>query len=51
MHRIRWNCSQQPGTHRLSWNQDRGGRRLAAGVYLIRLDMSEQQVKLKAIVR
>jgi hypothetical protein len=43
--------SQQPGTHRLSWNQDRGGRKLASGVYLIRLDMNEQQVKLKAIVR
>ena len=43
--------SEQPGTHRLSWSQDRGGRKLASGVYLIRLDMNEQQVKLKAIVR
>jgi len=25
--------SQQPGTHRLSWNQARGGRKFAAGAY------------------
>ena len=50
MHRIRWNCSQQPGTHRLSWNQDRGGRKLASGAYFVLLDMGREQARLKAVV-
>jgi len=51
MHRIRWNCSQQPGTHRLSWNQARGGRKLAAGAYFVLLDTGTEHVRLKAVVR
>ena len=34
--------SQQPGTHRLSWNQDRGGRKLAAGAYFPKPDIESQ---------
>jgi hypothetical protein len=51
MHRIRWNCSQQPGTHRLSLNQARGGRKLAAGAYFVLLDMGMEKARLKAVIR
>jgi len=51
MHRMRWNGSQQPGTHRLSWNQARGGRKLAAGAYFVLLDMGAEKATLKAIIR
>jgi hypothetical protein len=43
--------SQQPGTHRLSWNQDRGGRKLASGAYFVLLDMGVEKATLKAIIR
>jgi hypothetical protein len=43
--------SQQPGTHRLSWNQDRGGRKLAAGAYFVLLDMGAEKATLKAVIR
>jgi hypothetical protein len=42
--------SQQPGTHRLSWNQDRGGRKLASGAYFVLLDMGKETARLKAVV-
>jgi hypothetical protein len=42
---------QKPGTHRLSWKQDREGRKLAAGAYFVLLDMGTEQVRLKAVVR
>jgi hypothetical protein len=42
---------QQPGTHRLSWNQDRGGRKLAAGAYFVLLDMGSEKSTLKAVIR
>ncbi len=51
MHRIRWNCSQQPGTYRLNWNQDRGGRKLASGAYFVLLDMGSEKSTLKAVIR
>jgi hypothetical protein len=43
--------SQQPGTHRLSWNQDRGGRKLASGAYFVLLDMGSEKSTLKAVIR
>jgi len=43
--------SQQPGTHRLSWNHDRGGRNLASGAYFVLLDMGAEKATLKAIIR
>jgi hypothetical protein len=43
--------SQQPGTHRLSWNQARGGRKFAAGAYFVLLDMGAEKATLKAIIR
>ena len=43
--------SQQPGTHRLSWNQGRGGRSLASGAYFVLLDMGMEKATLKAVVR
>jgi len=43
--------SQQPGTHRLSWDQDHGGRKLASGAYFVLLDMGAEKATLKAIVR
>jgi len=42
---------QEPGTHRLSWNQDRGGRELASGAYFVLLDMGVEKATLKAIIR
>jgi len=51
MHQVRWNGSQQPGTHRLGWNQDRGGRKLAAGAYFVLLEIGAEQARLKAVVR
>ncbi len=42
---------QQPGTHRLSWSQVRGGRGLAAGAYFVLLDMGAEKATLKAIIR
>jgi len=42
--------SQQPGTHRLSWDQDHGGRKLASGAYFVLLDMGKEQARLKAVV-
>jgi|GEM_PF-520424 len=43
--------SQQPGTHRLGWNQDRGGRKLASGAYFVLLDMGTDKSTLKAVIR
>jgi|WetSurMetagenome_2_1015567.scaffolds.fasta_scaffold827237_2 hypothetical protein len=43
--------SQQPGTHRLSWNHDRGGRKLASGAYFVLIDMGVEKVTLKAVIR
>jgi hypothetical protein len=43
--------SQQPGTHRLSWNQARGGRKLASGAYFVLLDMGSEKSTLKAVIR
>jgi len=43
--------SQQPGTHRLSWDQDRGARRLASGAYFVLLDMGAERATLKAVIR
>jgi hypothetical protein len=43
--------SQQPGTHRLSLNQGRGGRKLASGAYFVLLDMGAEKATLKAIIR
>lgn len=43
--------SQQPGTHRLSWDRDKEGRRLSAGAYFVLLDMGTEQSRLKAVVR
>ena len=43
--------SQQPGTHRLSWDQGRGGRKLAAGAYFVLLDMGSEKSTLKAVIR
>jgi hypothetical protein len=51
MQRMRWNRDQQPGTHRLRWNQDRGGRKLASGAYFVLLDMGVEKATLKAIIR
>ncbi len=42
---------QQPGTHRLSWSQDRGGQKLASGAYFVLLDMGMETATLKAIIR
>jgi hypothetical protein len=42
---------QEPGTHRLSWNQDRGGRKLASGAYFVLLDMGTEKARLKAVIR
>ena len=42
---------QEPGTHRLSWNQDGEGRRLASGAYFVLLDMGQEQARLKVVVR
>jgi hypothetical protein len=43
--------SQQPGTHRLSWNRDGDGGRLSSGAYFLLLDMGKEQVRLKAVVK
>jgi hypothetical protein len=43
--------SQQPGTHRLSWNRDGGESKLSSGAYFLLLDMGKEQVRLKAVVR
>jgi hypothetical protein len=51
MRRMRWNGNQQPGTYRLNWNQDRGGRGLAAGAYFVLLDMGAEKATLKAVIR
>jgi len=42
---------QQPGTHRMSWNQDRGGGKLASGAYFVLLDMGTEKATLKAVIR
>ncbi len=42
---------QEPGTHRLSWSQDRGGGKLASGAYFVLLDLGAQKARLKAVVR
>jgi hypothetical protein len=42
---------QKPGSHRLSWNQDSEGRKLSAGAYFVLLDMSTEQIRLKAVVK
>jgi len=42
---------QQPGTHRLRWNQGRGDRSLAAGAYFVLLDAGGKQGTLKAAIR
>jgi hypothetical protein len=42
---------QKPGTHRLSWDRDKEGRRLSAGAYFVLLDMGTEQSRLKAVVR
>ncbi len=42
---------QAPGSHRMSWNQDCEGRRLAAGTYFVLLDIGAEQARLKAVVR
>jgi len=42
---------QEPGTHRLSWNQDREGRKLASGAYFVLLDIGKEKARLKAVVR
>jgi len=51
MQRMRWNRDQQPGTHRLRWSQDRGGRKLASGAYFVLLDMGMEKANLKAVIR
>jgi hypothetical protein len=43
--------AQEPGTHQLSWNQDRGGRELASGAYFVLLDMGTEKARLKAVIR
>lgn len=42
---------QTPGVHRLTWNQDCEGRRLAAGAYFVLIDIGSEQAKLKAVIR
>jgi hypothetical protein len=42
---------QESGTHRLSWNQDREGRKLASGAYFVLLNLGREQVGLKAVIR
>jgi hypothetical protein len=42
---------QEPGTHRLGWNQDRGGRKLASGAYFVLIDMGSEKSTLKAVIR
>jgi hypothetical protein len=42
---------QTPGTHRLSWTRDNGGRRLSAGTYFVLLEISKERASLKAVVR
>jgi hypothetical protein len=42
---------QDPGTHRLIWNQDCGGRKLASGAYFVLLDMGAEKATLKAVIR
>jgi hypothetical protein len=42
---------EQPGTHRLSWDQGCDGRKLSAGAYFVLLDMGTEQARLKAVVR
>jgi hypothetical protein len=51
MHRKKWNGMQQSGTHRLSWNQGRRGRKLASGAYFVLLDMGVEKATLKSIIR
>jgi hypothetical protein len=43
--------SQEPGTHRLSWNRDNEGRRLSAGTYFVLLEAGTEQARLKVVVR
>jgi hypothetical protein len=42
---------RHPGAHRLSWDQDRGGRKLASGAYFVLLDMGSEKSTLKAVIR
>jgi hypothetical protein len=41
---------QNAGTHRLSWNANKEGRKLSAGAYFVLLDMGAEQVRLKTVV-
>jgi hypothetical protein len=43
--------SQQPGLHTLSWNRNGEGARLTCGAYFVLLDMGQEQVRLKAVIR
>jgi len=42
---------QSAGLHRLGWNRNNGGSKLAAGAYFVSLDLGAARSKLKAVIR